>query len=153
MEISKELELMRREESSCFRELWRLGNDLRKLQKNPEVTGQKAEDRGQRSQMQAFGTGDAAEDSALKNEGASGYIEENTSDLEDAVATPCPPATGQPQAEPLPSHDILTELGPAPPTHPCARQSSSDPWTGGHHAPSTGRSWLTPMNATRFMAS
>jgi hypothetical protein len=113
MKISKAMELMRREERACFREFWRLGNDLRKLQK--EVSGQMAnvKDCSQPSQVQASDTEDA-EDSALKNEGTSGYVEENTSDLQDTVATKCPPAASQPEPEPMLSDDVLTEMIPVP---------------------------------------
>ncbi len=46
-EVSKELELMRREERSCFREFARLIRDLMKLQKQSEVRGPKSEGKPQ----------------------------------------------------------------------------------------------------------
>jgi hypothetical protein len=134
MEISKEMELMRREERSCFREFWRLGNDLRKLQKESDTSDQKPDVKGRdrASQVQGSDSEEAAGDEGAKNagasgyenaagektaenEGASGYVEENTSDLNGAGATKCPSPASQPQPEPEPSDDILTELSPALP--------------------------------------
>ncbi len=138
-EVSKELELMRREERSCFREFARLIRDLMKLQKESEVRRAQSEgkekpqeesaarhakpevaDHHQRpqaqdspTQAQGSRTGDAAvaattvapavtpvqsqnskaddgaEENSRKNEGASGYVEENTgSSLVDGGTTP-----------------------------------------------------------------
>ena len=47
LEVSKELELMRREERSCFREFARLIRDLMKLQKESEVRRAKSEGKPQ----------------------------------------------------------------------------------------------------------
>ena len=63
LEVSKEMELMRREERSCFREFARLTRDLMKVQKAGEVRDQKSvKDPKQQSQSQDAGAGDEAVD-------------------------------------------------------------------------------------------
>jgi hypothetical protein len=156
IEVSPELELMRREERSCFREFARLIRDLMKLQKEPEVRRAKSEGKPQgesevqgpksegadhhpRPPVQESSTGDAAEGGAIstpptatalqaqntdaedgteknvrKNEGASGYVEENTGSLE-SDGTRCPSTVSQPKSEVRLSPDDLTEPKAVPP--------------------------------------
>src|SRR5208283_2752821 len=101
LEISKEMELMRREERSCVREFSRLGNELRKLQKASEVQDHEAEAKGrdQASEAEASGAEGTDEEKDAENEGASGYVEENTGDQNYAGATKCPSAVGPTQPE------------------------------------------------------
>jgi hypothetical protein len=113
LEISEKMELPRREERSCFREFWRLGNDLRKLQKEAAVPDQKAQDRDQQPRVQASGSEEAAGEDIAENAGASGYVKENTQELEGAVGTERPPTASQPEPEPVPSDEVFAELSPA----------------------------------------
>ena len=124
LEISKEMELLRREERACFREFWRLGNDLRKLQKESALPDRKPDGQpgNQASRGQGAGGEEGAGEEPSKNAGASGYVEEKTSELKGAVAAECPPAARQAEPEPVLSHDTMTELSQAPaataPTNP-----------------------------------
>jgi hypothetical protein len=148
-EVSKELELMRREERSCFREFARLIRDLMKLQKESEVRRAKSEGEGQHQRpqeqnsptlaqhsrtgaaavgetipappavtaLQAQNTDaeDGTEKNIGKNEGASGYVEENTAKLKtDSPATPSS-SICQPMPEAAPPHDNVTEPKAVPP--------------------------------------
>jgi hypothetical protein len=125
-EVSKELELMRREERACFREFARLIRDLMKLQKESEVRRAKSEgaDHHPRPpvpsspthdavmgetaavapamatvQAQNTGAEDGTEKNIRKNEGASGYVEENTSTSTHDVATASALPSAHPAAE------------------------------------------------------
>ena len=113
VEINQELELLRREERSCCREFSRLVNELRKLQKEAAAPQTQAKTSDQPSQVQNLATEDAAGENIAVNEGASGYVEENTRELPRAVPTKRPPAPTQSEPEAGPSHDNLTELGRA----------------------------------------
>jgi len=124
-EIDKDLELLRREERSCVREFSRLGNELRKLQKEAATTQEQAKTSDQPSQAQSEAeeaeAGDLPADwrvdlrsmprrsettvaatgghDAHENAGASGYVEENTSGQPGLVPTQRPSAPTQAQAE------------------------------------------------------
>jgi hypothetical protein len=126
MEISKELELMRRDERACFREFWRLGNDLRRMQKESALSDQAADvkDRDQPSQVQAAGRENAPGKNTVENEGASGYVEENTIDLNCASVTKCPPASGPSQPEAASPRDVPTEVSAAPAPWPPVPRAS-----------------------------
>jgi len=157
IEVSPELELMRREERSCFREFARLIRDLMKLQKEPEVRRAKSEGkpqgesdaRGPKSEaadhdqrppvpssaihdavigetaavapaaatVQAQNTRaeDGTEKNVRKNEGASGYVEENTSTSTHDVATASALPSAHPAAEAHSLPDNLTEANPVAP--------------------------------------
>ncbi len=111
VEISKELELMRREERSCFREFCRLGNELRKLQKESEVQ----DNRDQPPQFEAPPESeDAPKASIAKNAGPSGYVDENKGALSGVAAKEYPCSAGPSRIPPAPGRDILTELTSAP---------------------------------------
>jgi len=77
LEISKELELMRREERSCVREFSRLVKELRTTQKEAAAAQPQAKLSSQSSQAQASAREDEAEELA-ENEDASGDADENT---------------------------------------------------------------------------
>jgi len=113
-QISGDLELHRREERACFREFWRLGNDLKKLQTPLQVPGQKAsvEDGHQPSRVQASGSEVATEE--IENQGASGYVEENTGRLEDPEMTKGPLGTSPREPQPASSDDLLSGMDPVP---------------------------------------
>ena len=156
-EVSKELELMRREERSCFREFARLIRDLMKLQKESEVRRPKSEGKPQGEsevpgpkpeaadhhprppvpspathdavigetaavapamaavQAQNTGAEDGTEKNVRKNEGASGYVEENTGKLKSDGATANAQPTTHPAAEAYSLPDNLTEANTATP--------------------------------------
>ncbi len=156
-EVSKELELMRREERSCFREFARLIRDLMKLQKESEVRRPKSEGKPQGEsevpgpkseaadhhprppvpspathdavigetaavapamaavQAQNTGAEDGTEKNVRKNEGASGYVEENTGKLKSDGATANAQPTTHPPAEACSLSDSLTEANTATP--------------------------------------
>ena len=137
-EIDKDLELLRREERSCVREFSRLGNELRKIQKEaaaPQAQGKTSHQPSQAKSAAAdAGAGDLPEDCSVdlrstlrrsettvaattghdahENAGASGYVEENTSEEPGSVATKRPSTPTQAQAEADPAGDVLTELRP-----------------------------------------
>jgi hypothetical protein len=92
-----------------------LGNDLRKLQKEASVPDQKAQDRDQQPRVQASGSEEAAAENMAENAGASGYVKENTQELEGAVGTERPPTASQPEPEPVPSDEVFAELSPVLP--------------------------------------
>ena len=157
LEVSKELELMRREERSCFREFARLIRDLMKLQKESEVRRPKSEGKPQGEsevqgpkpeaadhhprppvpspathdavigetaavapamaavQAQNTGAEDGTEKNVRKNEGASGYVEENTGNLNSDGATANAQPTTHPAAEAHSLPDNLTEANTATP--------------------------------------
>ena len=126
-EIEKDLELLRREERSCVREFSRLGNELRKLQK--EATEQQARAKTSSQPSQTKFAGEDAEAGVLpadcsvdlrstprrsetaatrpgmvardahENAGASGYVEENTSKQPRAASTIRPSAPSQAHAD------------------------------------------------------
>jgi hypothetical protein len=124
-EIDKDLELLRREERSCVREFSRLGNELRKLQKEAAATQEQAKTSDQPSQAQSEAeeaeAGDlpadwrvdlrsmprrpeaavaaSAGNDAHENAGASGYVKENTSGQPGPVLTRRPSAPTQAPAE------------------------------------------------------
>ena len=75
-------------------------------------------------------TASHAESGVTINEGASGYVEENTSGREDAMVTKCPQVASWPEPEPMPSHDVSTELKPAPPAVPFTGRSPADARNG-----------------------
>jgi hypothetical protein len=112
IEISKDLELLRREERSCVREFSRLMNELRKLQKEAAAPQQQARTSDQPAQGQNLTTEDSTGEYIRENAGASGYVEENTCEQPGIVSTKRPPAPTQPRPEASPSHDVLTELRP-----------------------------------------
>jgi hypothetical protein len=128
-DVNPQIELMRRQEDSCFRQFWRLGNYLMKIQeaekREPEkqysgVGRQESEehDRGfriQDSEDQSSGAdGQTAEAEARKNEGASGYVQENTGKAKSEVTMDCPAPGGQ-DLEPLtPQSDDPSRLDVIP---------------------------------------
>ena len=113
MQISKEMELMRREERACFREFSRLGKDLMKLQQETAAPDQRVKDREQPPRTETADQMGAAGENESENEGASGYVEENTGDPNFAGSTKYPLEARRPQPEAAPRRDILTErLGP-----------------------------------------
>jgi hypothetical protein len=121
LEISKETELMRREERSCVREFSRLGNDLRKLQKASEAPEHKSEAKGRdqasqvrASQVEASGAVGEEEEKEAKNEGASGYVEENTGGEDCVGATKCPSAADPTPPEAFEPNDMSAEPGTTP---------------------------------------
>jgi hypothetical protein len=88
IEISKELELLRREERSCIREFSRLVNELRKVQKEAATPQAQAKLSDQPPQEQASNSEDEAEEMAdeaaeqmPENEGTSGDVAENTEEV------------------------------------------------------------------------
>jgi hypothetical protein len=156
MEVTKKLELLRREERSCFREFSRLTSDLLKLQKASEVRDQKPKAKNQEQQPQVQDAGAQADRAAEnenegaaampstadasagagrddENEGASGYVEENTHTVERSVVTASPLPVGQPHLAAVASHDAamalydnVTELNAIRPPVPLIR-GSADP--------------------------
>ena len=128
-DVNPQIELMRRQEDSCFRQFWRLGNYLMKIQeaekREPEkqysgVGSQESEGRDrvcsiQDSEDQGSGAdGQAAEAAARKNEGASGYVQENTGKAKSEVTMDCPAPGGQ-DLEPLtPQSDDPSRLDVIP---------------------------------------
>jgi hypothetical protein len=124
-EIDKDLELLRREERSCVREFSRLGNELRKLQKEAAEPQAQAKTSGQPSQAESeaedAGVGALPEGGSVdlgsmprrsettvaataghnahENAGASGYVEENTSEQPRLVSTKRPSGPTQAQAD------------------------------------------------------
>ena len=95
IELDKEMELLRREERSCVREFGRLGNELRKLQKESARGEQQPKKREQPSEGQAAENDEGFENDSPENEGASGYVEENKEDLEYAADLVCAPAAAE----------------------------------------------------------
>jgi len=78
IEVSKELELLRREERSCIREFSRLVIELRKIQKEAAAPRSQAKLSNQPSPAQTSATENEAEKEAAENEGASGDVVENS---------------------------------------------------------------------------
>lgn len=112
IEISKDLELLRREERSCVREFSRLVNELRRLQKEATAPQPQARTSDQPAPAQASATEDESGEEMAENADASGYVEENRCEQPGTVSTKRPPAPTQPRPEASPSHDVLTELRP-----------------------------------------
>ena len=115
IEISKDLELQRREERSCVREFSRLVNELRKLQKEAAAPQQQAKTSDQPAQVQNLTTEDSAGEYIRENAGASGYVEENTCEQGDTGPTKCPPAAspetpGRAPRFPLPMANKAADL-------------------------------------------
>ncbi len=136
LEVSKELELMRREERSCFREFARLIRDLMKLQKESQVRRAQSEGKDHHPrppvpspathdavigetaavapamaavQAQNTRAEDGTEKNVRKNEGASGYVEEKTGNLKTDSAPIPSSSVCQPMPEAAPLRDKLTE--------------------------------------------
>jgi hypothetical protein len=111
-------ELMQREEQACFREFMRLGNFLRKLQE-PARDGERAPTRDRAQKGRRNGAGPrAGADAPLtsdawrvppENEGASGYVDENTTpaEMESVAEGSEPPADEAPEASPAAGQDPL----------------------------------------------
>jgi hypothetical protein len=113
MEVSKEMELLRREERSCFREFSRLTSDLMKLQKASELQDEKPKVKNQEQPAQVQDSGaraDASWDNTRENEGASGYVEENKETAQHNGVTINPLPAGQPHLAAAPSHDAAAPL-------------------------------------------
>jgi hypothetical protein len=118
IEISKDLELLRREERSCVREFSRLVNELRKLQKEAAPPQPQAKTSDQPAQVQNLTTEDSAGEYISENAGASGYVEENSCEQGSAGPTKCPPVASPTRPKPRPADDTGPELSPAPACEP-----------------------------------
>jgi hypothetical protein len=90
IEISKELELLRREERSCIREFSRLVSELRKMQKEAAAPQPQAKLSNQPAQAQASNSEDETAEEVAENEGASGDVDENTEEGVSQGMTDCP---------------------------------------------------------------
>jgi hypothetical protein len=90
IEISKELELLRREERSCIREFSRLVSELRKMQKEAAAPQPQAKLSNQPAQAQASNSEDETAEEVAENEGASGDVDENTGEEVGQGMTDCP---------------------------------------------------------------
>ena len=144
-ELSSQRELARREESSCFREFWRLGTILTNMQKQAEVTWNRvrpevgpngvrpeSEARGPRSEVTARGFEGNAPPGTGENVGASDSAVAAISDRrrrgapEERNMRRSLPASGQ---APTAATAGAEQVGAAPATHAGQAQS---PATGGN---------------------
>jgi hypothetical protein len=137
IEISKDLELLRREERSCVREFSRLTKELRNLQKEAVTPQPQARTSDQPAHGQNSTTEDSAGEDITENAGASGYVEENKCERPSNVSTKRPPAPTQRRSEASPSHDVLTDLRPVA---PAVAHTGVLPANGRGGAPSSPRS-------------
>jgi hypothetical protein len=118
--VDGQSDLLRRQEESCFRQFWRMGSFLMKIQDRggraeSEVHGQESEVRSPKSEVQAQETElDALESEARsqiftaihENEGASGDVDENTGSEIGEGMTDCRTSLSSDRlaASPLPRH-------------------------------------------------
>jgi hypothetical protein len=134
IEISKDLELLRREERSCVREFSRLVNELRKLQKEAAAPQPQAKMSDQPAQVQNS-TEDSAGEYIRENAGAPGYVEENTCEQGSAGPTKRPPVASPTRPEPRPADDTWPEMSPAPACEPALSDLPANGRGGGPASP------------------
>jgi len=135
IEISKDLELLRREERSCVREFSRLVNELRKLQKEAAPPQPQAKTSDQPAQVQNLTTEDSAGEYIRENAGASGYVEENTYGQGSAGPTKYPPVANPTRPKSRPADDTWPEMSPAPACVPAISDLSANGRSGAPASP------------------
>ena len=109
LEISKELELLRREERSCVREFARLVNELRTMQKEAAATQSQPRLSVQPAQVQASSGEEEAEKEVAENEGASGDVVENTEEGFGQEAVMANPSAAETKPSELPQRGQSSE--------------------------------------------